>query len=592
MKKRYRIGLWLLIPPFLVFMYILCVGSYWFFKPVAGSGQFEEKSAAATARVGRLMQAPSGLVAQKGSAAPNPATQKSPTKPAPAGPGLLAEIGELDQMATGQGQDKYALNRLNLSVGGLNYVPIPMLLEEGFEKVPGTGRPQPCPAYRQWIMGKALAKLQVLHTAPPAPPKEKAVPTIIPAKADDPVPQAYLPALERTEKFLLADSWAIPEFKDYPNHLSLRQMPALASLAITRRAMLGEGEKAARLLERYLELLRLLHMGAFPEGNDTYTYRYTVSTLLATLGMVKGFPESGLVRAREILGRTHLDEKQMADFREAQARRLRDRFLEALQTDTVQTTHNAFDRMFAGIPGRLRYRLLKPLVVRQTNELSTVWAKGGRELDAAQLKFQLAFMAGGLDETPGLLEIRNYTKIPGKDQLERLHANQGLLATYDVKGAGWQDYQCKEFNDNVDLCRLVLAMARYQRAHGHYPEKVASLAPDFLEPDFAAALERAWVLYLPELGLGGKADQAPFKEDRVLCAFRNQETPWSIPEWKQYRVAYGPLLAEEEAILRKCVKAGVQAKNANPPVRTVDVQAYVLHPTSREELLSTFKSFK
>lgn len=575
MKKRYKICFLLsLISAFLIFVLI---AGYWLFTPL-DSGQFQKDAAAA--RVEGLLRAPAGPL-EPGPPAPNPAPKGSPAKAAPAGLERMAEICELDQLALGLDRNKFALKQLGYKTRGLNTIFLQWMLEEGFSKQPGTGRLEPGPAYKRMILEKAAATVQTARLE--GANKGKADGGA--ALAEDPTPPAYRPALERMEKFLLAGSWTGPEFKDFPNGNFLQWISPLAALAITRRAALGEGDKAARLLERYLELLRQFHLGSFPRGDASL---YEIPPLLLLLGSLEGFPEAGLERAQAVLERMHLDEKQMADFSAAHAGRLREQFLKVLEEGKVKIEPGLSGSLFGGMPARLRLRLFKPMLVREVNELTLAWAKNDpRAIFSAKRKFDVAIRAASLASEPPL----TLDTMTAQAQLKLLGESPEWPAVYHLQYLSGDPRRAR-FNDNVDRGLLVLALVRYRRARGQYPEKIADLAPAFLAPALVAALELEWALYplalppqAPDSGSGPPASEA---DGRVLCSFRTWGE-WSLPGWKKNRLWAGPLLPEEEAILKRA-ETGGKKMNGVPQVGVIEMKGgYCLYPITREELARAMK---
>jgi len=263
----------------------------------------------------------------------------------------------------------------------------------------------------------------------------------------------------------------------------------LCAAAILRATWRGDGDKAARLLESWLEGTRLAHFRAYPQGIYGDSWRPIILIpLLFELVQTDQFPAEGFARVQAVLERTLLDEKALADFRVEYAVR----WAEVLRPDlkNIRPEENAWHYFFNGRVEGFVNAALRPALARQIDNLAVGWAQGDiARIENAENK--LKALAWGLnsksiedfywrfygqgaistDETPSSVARLSKSEIAFRKRREREeNYSKGLGA---------------RFNQWVDMARLVCASARFRRAQGRCPESVAELVPTYLDADMA-----------------------------------------------------------------------------------------------------------
>lgn len=300
--------------------------------------------------------------------------------------------------------------------------------------------------------------------------------------------------LDLMEQMLLADHWKIQAFKDVPLSYQSRTFDRLSRMVIVRRAVLGEGEKAAVLLERYLEIKRVLQLAQYPEPEERFymcsdTTQYEAAILLLRLAELKNFPDQALESAAKILDRTLITQRQFSDFRTAHMMRLRDCLKLALQNQQLATTSVYWESMFKGGLDKLHYRILRPVLLAETERLVMALNKmDAKGIDHGYNMVQHVISLISLSFSPTEQQMKT------KDWQGIFQALDGVYALRMFSNRTGLSVSLNQFSRKTQIARLLLALGRYRRACGEFPTQLDALAPQYLDLSSVQELNKVWRL--------------------------------------------------------------------------------------------------
>lgn len=338
--------------------------------------------------------------------------------------------------------------------------------------------------------------------------------------------------LDDIEQLLLGEGWEAPDFSEFPLNAPTTNLGQLIALAILRAELHGDESKAALLLERGVEALRVIHLGRFPLEDDLYElnsgpsvleqihpdFHYGHACFSASPSFMAGestlMPRESLERAGGILRNSLLTPEMFQKMSAAHIIRA-NRFL---RENRIPLADNGWHRLMGGVPEQLVYHAMYPIWSGHPERLrnafnnlpnETILRKPGQYFSLDMLTV-LSFASSNID----------------------FRQHQDLLESIIREPSIWAGKDGEFFNRPIQFARLVLATESWRRDHGHYPENIRELIPGYLEPAFAD-LPFKWVLYRfecparPTRGTGPgtpTTGPAPRAELPIFCQFfKNQQ---------------------------------------------------------------------
>lgn len=294
-------------------------------------------------------------------------------------------------------------------------------------------------------------------------------------------------ALDKLETLLLEREWRFPAFRDFPYSVIDRgteEFCQLSALAILRADLRGDGEKAARLLERHLEAMRILRLGTFPytgaQSSLSMFYVHGTNYFLAAslaLAAAPAIPRERLGQAGAILDRSLLSYETLTKLLRAFAIRSQD----DLQAGRVQPKPGFFNRF--------SYALLKPVAARAAQNVTMWWAEQWTKSD--------------LDR----VSRSSYQR--GVDCLSLMKSLMPPLEGSNFLSNSDSFFSLSSINEDVHLTQLVQATMLWRRDHGRYPESIHELIPAYLDRTFFPASAVGWAVYRYEPPQGEKGEERP-----------------------------------------------------------------------------------
>jgi len=330
-----------------------------------------------------------------------------------------------------------------------------------------------------------------------------------------PIPEAEKAEFDRmldmVESFLLDDEWIVPDFDRFPRLLPMNGLSQLTALAMLRAAGRQDHEKAARLLERWTEAKRLIHLGRFPYHYNNY-YN-SISELTNAPLLISGecgpISPSSMERLGKIFDRSLLNRQQLTEFTQAVA--LRDNRI--YRQGDFPKNDNAWHHLLHGYPEGVVSALIEPLATRLNERLILGWNDPKEDPRRRGLYWNSMLLMTCLMNTD--------------DQKFAYVGDIVPINPLEYVGAHGED-----FNREIHLARLILATAAYRRERGHYPESTGELIPQYLPPAFRASPE----IGLEVLRLGTGPDERP-----VFCHLINGRSGGTEYVFVQIGVPVGSL---------------------------------------------------
>lgn len=358
---------------------------------------------------------------------------------------------------------------------------------------------------------------------------------------DSPPGRQVAAALDQMEALLLGGRLARADFKDFPREFRSADFKNLAVQTVLRRARQGDAARAERLLQATLEASRALRLGTFPR--EDAAAELDLAPLLLGLAELDSFPDEALARAARVLDQGVTGEAGAAELRTAHLARQRDAARAAVIAGRVESNYSALKYLLGGLPDRIRYRVMQPLLLAAIDRLTVQRAGPGGGAEGAD--------AAGRS----VIRIAGMMGIQRPDQtLLHAHTNEeicdlgGAFALNDFLDPAYRPGDERAgLNRPVQLERLTLALARYRRQHHAFPERLAALAPEFLDGASAAELQKMWSL-------------VPLGTDRptgaiAVALIGGEARRWPLAQWRDW-IAHWPVSREARQDTDALVKKG------------------------------------
>lgn len=270
--------------------------------------------------------------------------------------------------------------------------------------------------------------------------------------------------LDQVDQLLLSPSWRVPDFKDFPEpYDEIDRFCCLASLSILRATLNNDGPKAASLLARYLEALRILHFGYLERRSIDFA---SLSRLFCILGELDQFPREGLVRANSVLSRMVLSPQQIDDLWKAMAARRKEVLGQRLEEDMDSFRENTMHYLLYGRAECFVARTFAPIAHKRIEELTMAYGKGDRAAIA-----------------------RAETYLQGVTRLMNISSSLVGERFSEYVSLSTDPFILEKINLQPHAQQFTLAATLYHRDHHRYPAAIQELIPSYLDASFKASAE-------------------------------------------------------------------------------------------------------
>ena len=293
-------------------------------------------------------------------------------------------------------------------------------------------------------------------------------------------------ALDEVDRLLLDCEWEIPPLAEFPSFAGcLEKVSGLSWMAILRAHLSGDDEKAARLLARYADALRIVQISLGPCLHEDVSPLAYAHACIFMLGEQDNFPMKALSETSGTLERTRLTREQIQDSKMAWGARLEHELAALDAMPLPSSARGSFD--FMKTRARVMSKFFEALICRDSER-----ALAGM-LDPAH---------EGVNGALARLEIwdaaTNYLAVPVKFRVNL----SGPFGSPTGKTSPILDLYrfARGMNDigdpeDADYARVILAAVCYRRDQGRYPRSIEELSLRYLDGNAASSLRNSWRIF-------------------------------------------------------------------------------------------------